>query len=221
MEIERGLLELYRDPTLDTKPALLEHRGGAFYSEAAAQLIASLHAGTGDVQVVDVRNDGALPDLPDDAVVEIPARIDRDGAHPLPLAPLAPEMRGLVQAVKAYEELTIAGGRSAATGAMPSRRSLANPLVPDLITAEPLLNALLDSDRRPSPPLLPARDRRPELGGCSFPSSPRWSSAWKTSRRVDLAGVHSSPRLSLTRRAGSASPTVRRSSIVQAWVADR
>ena len=40
-------------------------RGGAFYSEAAAQLIASLHDGAGDVQVVDVRNDGALPDLPD------------------------------------------------------------------------------------------------------------------------------------------------------------
>ena len=93
------------------KPALLEQRGGAFYSEAAAQLIASLHAGTGDVQVVDVRNDGALPDLPADAVVEVPARIDRDGAHPLPLAPLAPEMRGLVQHAKAYEELAIAGGR--------------------------------------------------------------------------------------------------------------
>ena len=66
MAIERELLDLYRDPTLDRKPALLESRGGAFYSEAAAQLIASLHAGTGDVQVVDVRNAGALPDLPDD-----------------------------------------------------------------------------------------------------------------------------------------------------------
>ena len=108
MAIERELLELYRDPTLDRKPALLEQRGGAFYSEAAAQLIASLHAGTGDVQVVDVRNDGALagPARPT-AVVEVPARIDRDGAHPVPLAPLAPEMRGLVQRAKAYEELAI------------------------------------------------------------------------------------------------------------------
>ena len=63
-EIERRLLELCRDPALDTKPELLERRGGAFYSEAAAALIASLHAGTGDVQVVDVRNDGALPACP-------------------------------------------------------------------------------------------------------------------------------------------------------------
>src|SRR3954452_3660112 len=73
MEIERELLELYRDPTLDTKPELLEHRGGAFYSEAAAQLIASLHDGRGDVQVVDVRNDGTLPGLADADVVEVPA----------------------------------------------------------------------------------------------------------------------------------------------------
>ncbi|HEY1126832.1 MAG TPA: 6-phospho-beta-glucosidase, partial [Actinomycetota bacterium] len=83
MDIEAGLLELYRDPDLAEKPELLERRGGAFYSEAAAQLIASLHEGTGDLQVVNVRNDGALPDLPDDAVVEILARIDRDGAHPI------------------------------------------------------------------------------------------------------------------------------------------
>jgi len=79
MEIEAGLLELYKDPALDEKPKLLEERGGAFYSEAAAQLVASLHAGTGDVQVVNLRNEGAIPNLPDDDVVEISARIDRDG----------------------------------------------------------------------------------------------------------------------------------------------
>jgi 6-phospho-beta-glucosidase len=145
MAIERELLEMYRDPTLDRKPALLQERGGAFYSEAAAQLIASLHAGTGDVQVVDVRNDGAIPDLPAGAVVEVPARIDREGAHPLPLAPLAPEIRGLVQAAKAYEELAI---RAATTG---DRRIallalLANPLVPDLRAAEGLLAAILEAN---------------------------------------------------------------------------
>ena len=145
MAIERELLEMYRDPTLDRKPALLEQRGGAFYSEAAAQLIASLHAGTGDVQVVDIRNDGALPDLPADAVVEVPARIDRDGAHPIAQQPLAPEMRGLVQAAKAYEELTViaatTGDRRAALLAL-----LANPLVPDLRAAEGLLTAILETN---------------------------------------------------------------------------
>ena len=82
--IERELLELYRDPTLDRKPELLERRGGAYYSEAAAALIESLHTGDGAVHVVDVRNDGAIPNLPDDAVVEVPARIDRDGADAAP-----------------------------------------------------------------------------------------------------------------------------------------
>ncbi len=146
MAIERELLELYRDPALDTKPALLERRGGAFYSEAAAALIASLHAGTGDLQVVDVRNDGALPDLPDDAVVEVPARIDRDGAHPLPLAPLAPELLGLVQQAKAYERLAVAaalgGDRALALKAL-----LANPLVREYRVAVPLLDALLERSR--------------------------------------------------------------------------
>ena len=63
MAIEQDLLERYRDPNLAEKPKQLEERGGAFYSEAAVQLIASLHAGTGDVQVVDVRNAGALPGI--------------------------------------------------------------------------------------------------------------------------------------------------------------
>src|SRR5207253_4588564 len=103
MAIERELLELYRDPSLDTKPELLEHRGGAFYSEAAAQLIASLVDGRGDVQVVDVRNDGTLPGLADDDVVEVPARIDRAGAHPIKQAELSESQADLVHRVKAFE----------------------------------------------------------------------------------------------------------------------
>jgi 6-phospho-beta-glucosidase len=146
MAIERELLELYRDPGLDTKPELLERRGGAFYSEAAAALIASLHDGAGDVQVVDVRNDGALPDLPDDAVVEVPARVDSAGARPLPLAPLAPELLGLVQQVKSYERLTVQaalrGDRALALKAL-----LANPLVREYQVAAPLLEALLQRSR--------------------------------------------------------------------------
>jgi 6-phospho-beta-glucosidase len=137
---------MYKDPTLDTKPELLEHRGGAFYSEAAAQLIASLHDGLGDIQVVDTYNRGALPDLPDDVVVEVPARITRDGAQPLRLASLAPEMHGLVEAARAYEELTIAAAKSG-DREIAQRALLANPLVRTWSTAEPLLGALLDANR--------------------------------------------------------------------------
>jgi len=146
MEIEAGLLELYRDPGLDTKPKLLEERGGAFYSDAAAALVASLHAGTADVQVVNVRNEGAIANLASDDVVEVPCRVDRDGAHPLPVDPLPPEMLGLVQHAKAYERLAIdaatTGSRATALKAL-----MTNPLVPDYETAAPLLDALLDANR--------------------------------------------------------------------------
>ena len=144
-KIERELLAMYRDPTLDEKPALLANRGGAFYSEAAAQLIASLRAGSGDVQVVNIRNDGALAGLPDDAVVEIPARIDRDGAHPVELRPLEPDMLALVQAVKGYERLAI---RAATSGDRPTalRALVANPLVGGVDVAGPLLDALLEAN---------------------------------------------------------------------------
>ena len=144
MAIEAQLLELYKDQGLAEKPELLEHRGGAYYSEAAAQLIASLHDGAGDIQVVDVRNDGAMPDLPADAIVEVPAIIDRDGAHPIALDPLAPEQRGLVQAVKAYEELVIARPRTG-DRRMALRALAANPLVGAEV-AEPLLGALLEAN---------------------------------------------------------------------------
>jgi len=144
-KIEQELLAMYRDPTLDEKPALLANRGGAFYSEAAAQLIASLRAGSGDVQVVNIRNDGALAGLPDDAVVEIPARIDRDGAHPVDLAPLEADMLALVQAVKGYERLAV---RAAKSGDRPTalRALVANPLVGGVDVAEPLLDALLEAN---------------------------------------------------------------------------
>jgi 6-phospho-beta-glucosidase len=154
MRIEHELLEMYRDPSLDTKPELLEHRGGAFYSEAAAQLIASLHDGLGDVQVVDTYNRGALPDLPDDVVVEVPARITRSGAEPLELAPLAPDMHGLVEAARGYEELTIAAAKSG-DRRLALRALAANPLVPDWATAEKLLDALLAANSQYLPRFFP------------------------------------------------------------------
>jgi 6-phospho-beta-glucosidase len=150
IDIEARLLDMYRDPTLDRKPALLADRGGAYYSEAAAQLLASLHDGRGDVQVVDVRNDGALRELPDDAVVEVPARIDREGAHPMPQRPLPDEMRELISQVKDYERLAISAARSG-DRAVALEALRANPLVGPRTDPKPLLAALLDANRRHLP----------------------------------------------------------------------
>ena len=150
MEIERGLLELYGDPSLTEKPALLEQRGGAFYSEAAIQLVASLVADSGDVQVVDVRNGGSLPGLADDDVVEVPARIGRDGAVALTQPPLAPALLGLVQHVAAYERLA---ARAAADGDRDAARLalMAHPLVREYRLAGTMLDQLLSSERPPAP----------------------------------------------------------------------
>jgi 6-phospho-beta-glucosidase len=148
MQIERSLLDLYRDPTLNEKPALLGQRGGAFYSEAAIALLASLVADTNDVQVVDVRNQGVLAGLSDDDVVEVPARVGRSGAVPLAQPPLAPELLGLVQHVAAYERLAAS---AAATGDRDTARLalMTNPLVREYRLADGMLERLLAAEAWP------------------------------------------------------------------------
>jgi 6-phospho-beta-glucosidase len=141
-EIERELLDMYRDPSLAEKPALLERRGGAFYSEAAVALVASLLADTGDVQVVDVRNGGTISGLAEDDVVEVPARIGKGGAVPVAQPPLAPELLGLVQHVAAYERLAASAASSGdRDGAR--RALLAHPLVREYRLATGMLERLL------------------------------------------------------------------------------
>jgi len=110
LEVERTLLRMYEDPALTTMPKELEQRGGAHYSTAALSLIRALETDTGDIQIVNTTNRGAIPDLPDHAVVEVPCVIDRRGAHPISCAPLPASIRGLVQSVKAYEELAVKAG---------------------------------------------------------------------------------------------------------------
>jgi 6-phospho-beta-glucosidase len=140
-EIERELLAMYADPALVTKPALLEQRGGAYYSECATRLVASLAGGDGRVHVVDVRNDGTLAGLADDDVVEVPARVDAGGARPLPQAPLAPELLGLVQHVAAYERLAVEAALTR-DEAIARKALLAHPLVGQWGPVEGLMEAL-------------------------------------------------------------------------------
>ncbi len=148
-EIEQELLAMYADPTLDEKPALLAERGGAFYSEAAVQLAASLLGPAGapiTTQVVNLRNDGTLPFLSDDAVVEVPAAVDSSGVRPLAVAPIAPVYAGLVAAVTAYEHLALdaalRGGYDRVFQAL-----LAHPLVGQVDLAHGLADRLIAHNR--------------------------------------------------------------------------
>jgi 6-phospho-beta-glucosidase len=149
-EIEAELLKMYADPALETKPALLGERGGAFYSEAAVGLIGALVAGEPGVHSVNVRNRGALPFLPDEAVIETMCAVSADGATPLPIAPLAPDLAGLVAAVCGYEELAV---RAAVHGGAERvfRALLAHPLVGQYAYAERLTGELIAANRRHLP----------------------------------------------------------------------
>jgi 6-phospho-beta-glucosidase len=141
-EIERELLQMYRDPALTEKPALLERRGGAFYSEAAVGLVRSLRTGDGAVHEVDVRNDGVLAGLQNDDVVEVPARVTSDAIEPLPQAPLAPELLGLVQHVAAYERL--AAEAAVTRDPVTARKALlTHPLIGQVELVDDLLERLL------------------------------------------------------------------------------
>ncbi|MDN3296956.1 6-phospho-beta-glucosidase [Streptomyces ficellus] len=147
-EMERRLLEMYADPALDEKPELLAGRGGAFYSEAAVDLAASLlGSGSGPrPQVVNTYNDGTLPFLPDDAVIEAQAAVDSSGASPLAIPELDPLHAGLISHVSAYEDLALEaalrGGRDRVFKAL-----LAHPLVGQYATADGLTDRLIAHNR--------------------------------------------------------------------------
>jgi 6-phospho-beta-glucosidase len=145
--LEAELLQLYTDPALDRKPPQLAQRGGAWYSEAAVDLLVSLTSDRRDVQVVNTVNGATLPFLPADAVIEVPARIGSGGAVPVPVAPVEPLLRGLIAHVFAYEELAldaaIRGGRDRVFDAL-----LAHPLIGQADRAERLTDRLIAENVR-------------------------------------------------------------------------
>ena len=145
--IEAELLHLYADEELTEKPPLLSKRGGAGYSEAAVELIASLVGSAGEGRhVVNLRNRGALPFLADDSVVEVPAVVSPDGVRPVVLPQLGPLERGLVEHVTAYEEIALdaalRGGRERVFRAL-----LAHPLVGQATLADDLTDRMLAANR--------------------------------------------------------------------------
>ena len=144
---EERLSAIYRSTGYDDEARqILGAKGGANYYENVLAAINAITNDTGDIIVADVRNDGAIPDLPRDACVEVPARIDKRAATALPVQDLPVPVRGLLQAVKAYEQLTIdaalAGDRGRAIQAL-----VANPLVGSYSLARPFLERALDGDR--------------------------------------------------------------------------
>jgi 6-phospho-beta-glucosidase len=139
--LEAELFELYKDPALNYKPKQLEERGGAYYSDAACETIASIYANKNTEIVVSTRNDGAVPDLPADCAVEVTAYLGAQGARNVAFGPLPTAERGWLQVMKAMELLTI---EAAVTGiyALALQAFTINPLIPSGATAKQVMDEL-------------------------------------------------------------------------------
>lgn len=143
-QVEKELFELYANQDLDIKPKQLEQRGGAKYSDAACNLIQSIYNDTGDIQYVDVRNNGSIANLPQDCAVEVACRVSADGPKPLATGELKLQINGYVQMIKSFErmvvEAAISGDRDLAVAALNlnplcASDEIANVVIDELIEA--------------------------------------------------------------------------------------
>ncbi len=147
MEIEKELLGRYSDPRLTELPPELMKRGGAFYSELATHVIDDHWNDRGNVHVINARNGGAVAGWPDDWVLELPARVDAQGVHPLATRALGGAPAGLVVQVKEYELLTV---EAAVKGDRRSLREalLAHPLGPEADKVGAVADDILETNRK-------------------------------------------------------------------------
>lgn len=143
---EDELFELYGHEELAVKPKQLEMRGGAKYSDAACNLIQSIYNNTGDIQYVDVRNNGAIADLPMDSAVEVACRITADGPKPVATGALKLPISGYVHMMKSFERLVceaaVTGDHDLAVTALNI-----NPLCPSDALANIVVDELIEAHK--------------------------------------------------------------------------
>jgi len=141
-KLEAELFELYKDPNLNYKPPQLEKRGGAYYSEAACNLIHSIVNDKRDIQPVNVQNRGAITGIPYESAVEVNCIITGEGPIPITVGELPVAVNGLVQQIKSFErvaaEAAVTGEYRTALLAM-----TINPLVPSDSIAKAILDEML------------------------------------------------------------------------------
>jgi len=145
MKTEQELFELYQNESLAEKPEQLEKRGGAYYSDASLNLVDAIYNDLKTIHVVNVRNNGTIATLPDDAVIECSAVVGSWGARPLMIGELSPAVIGLIGQVKAYEQLTV----EAAVHGEYDKGLMAlanNPLVPDISKAKSIFDDILKTN---------------------------------------------------------------------------
>lgn len=143
---EEELFEIYKQEELQEKPEKLSQRGGAKYSDAACNLIQSIYNNTGDIQYVNVKNNGAISDLPQNSAVEIACRITSDGPKPLSTGNLKLPISGYVHMIKSFErmvaEAAVTGDKNLAIAALNL-----NPLCPSDKIANVVIDELIEAHK--------------------------------------------------------------------------
>jgi len=146
LELEEKLLAQYADKNLCVKPKELEERGGALYSTAALSVADAIINDKKEPHVIAAKNNGAIPFMADDDVVEIICDVGAKGVVPKPVYEYNGYVTGLMQAIKAYEKLTVqaalTGDRDKALAAL-----LAHPLIGDYAKAKPMLDEMLTANK--------------------------------------------------------------------------
>ena len=143
---EEELFEIYKQEELQEKPEQLSQRGGAKYSDAACNLIQSIYNNTGDIQYVNVKNNGAISDLPQNSAVEIACRITSDGPKPLSTGNLKLPISCYVHMIKSFErmvaEAAVTGDKNLAIAALNL-----NPLCPSDKIANVVIDELIEAHK--------------------------------------------------------------------------
>lgn len=139
---EAELFELYKDTKLDYKPEQLTKRGGAYYSDAACEVICSIYNDKKTTMVVCTPNNGSVSDLPYDSIAEVSSIITAHGPEPINFGKLDVAAKGMLQLMKSMEQITIS---AAITGNYDEavHSFTINPLVPSGKIARDVLEELL------------------------------------------------------------------------------
>ncbi|MBO1581794.1 6-phospho-beta-glucosidase [Bacillus sp. XF8] len=145
-KLEEDLFDLYKDEKLDIKPPQLEKRGGAYYSDAACNVISSIYNDKKDIQVLNVQNKSAITEIDYDSAVEVSCIVTKNGPVPITMGKLPVQVQGLIQQIKSFERV---GAEAAVTGSY-DKALLAltiNPLIPSDDLAEVVLQKLLEAHK--------------------------------------------------------------------------
>jgi len=146
MQAELELFEIYQDLELVNKPDALKKRGGSLYSEAALQLIEAIVHDSKACLTVNVLNGNAIVGLPANASVEVNCIVDAKGASPIESQILPPSVKGLIQQVKAYEQLAIQAVLDKDIQ-LAKQAIINNPLVHDAHVALKVFDALFEAHK--------------------------------------------------------------------------